>query len=102
MTYKILKELMEKHNIPEDVTLMSDSGWECDATHMDCIYYSPVTNCIVFTQYPSVHDTYHKKPGDLYYNEKVDLKWELLYGEYDSYHLKEYPNKIKNVKGAEK
>ena len=29
---------------------MSDSGWECDATHMDGIWYNPEKNIVVFTQ----------------------------------------------------
>lgn len=50
MTFAILKELIEKNNIPEDVRLTSDSGWECDATDMDGVYYSESRNEIVFTQ----------------------------------------------------
>lgn len=74
MTVKILKELFDKYDIPEDVTLMSDSGWECDSTHMNCVYYNAVEECIVFTQHPYSGDYYHKKPN-----------WELLYGEYPDY-----------------
>ena len=30
-----LLELINKHNIPDDVLLKSDSGWECGDTDMD-------------------------------------------------------------------
>ena len=35
-----LLELINKHNIPDDVLIQSDSGWECDATDMDGVYYN--------------------------------------------------------------
>lgn len=50
MTYKELKEIIEKNNISEDVHFMSNSGWECCATEMDGVYYSPSANEIHFTQ----------------------------------------------------
>ena len=62
-----LLELINKHNIPDDVLLRSDSGWECDATDMDGVYYNRKLNVIVFTQYISENDSY--------FNE---LDWEML------------------------
>ena len=62
-----LLELISKHNIPEDVLLQSDSGWECDATDMDGVYYNRKLNVIVFTQYINENDQY--------FNE---LDWEIL------------------------
>lgn len=50
MTLKKLNELCKKHNINEDVKLMSDSGWECCETEMDGVYYSKKGNLIIFTQ----------------------------------------------------
>lgn len=50
MTYKELKEIIEKNNIPEDVHFMSNSGWECCATEMNGVYYSPSANELHFTQ----------------------------------------------------
>ena len=44
MTYKELKEIFTKNNIPEDAHLMSDSGWECCATDMNGIYYNNESN----------------------------------------------------------
>jgi hypothetical protein len=69
MTIKKLRQIIEENNIPEDATLMSDSGWECCATDMDCVYYSKIDNIIVFTQ--------------CFYEEEhydVSKKWRLLYG----------------------
>ena len=62
-----LLKLIDKHNIPDDVLLRSDSGWECDATDMDGVYYNRKLNVIVFTQYFSENDSY--------FNE---LDWEML------------------------
>lgn len=67
MTFEKLNELIQTHHIPSDVTLMSDSGWECDATHMDGVYYNEEENVIVFTQY--AHST------DRYFD---DAKWRIL------------------------
>ena len=62
-----LLELINKHNIPDDVLLRSDSGWECDATDMNGVYYNRKLNVIVFAQYFSENDSY--------FNE---LDWEIL------------------------
>ena len=62
-----LLELINKHNINDNVLLRSDSGWECDATDMDGVYYNRKLNVIVFTQYISENDSY--------FNE---LDWEML------------------------
>ena len=50
MTFGALKEIIDKNKIPDDVLLLSHSGWECDATHMDGIWYCKDKNVIVFTQ----------------------------------------------------
>ena len=50
MTFAELNKIIEENNIPHDVKLMSDSGWECDATDMDGVYYNKEKNEIVFTQ----------------------------------------------------
>ncbi|MEE1101317.1 MAG: hypothetical protein U0K86_07530 [Agathobacter sp.] len=50
MTFEKLTELINKNNIPDNVRLESDSGWECNATNMDGVYYNKTENVIVFTQ----------------------------------------------------
>lgn len=60
MTFTKLKEIIEFHKIPEDVQLMSDSGWECDATEMDGVYYNKTENVIVFTQGADKDDNYYQ------------------------------------------
>ena len=67
MKLNTLLELINKHNIPDDALLQSDSGWECGATDMDGVYYNRKLNVIVFTQYISENDSY--------FNE---LDWEIL------------------------
>ena len=58
MTFEKLKEMIEKYNIPSNVKLLSDSGWECDETEMDGVFYNEVENHIVFTQYYEQSDKY--------------------------------------------
>ena len=67
MKLNTLLKLIDKHNIPDNVLLRSDSGWECGATDMDGAYYNRKLNIIVFTQYISENDSY--------FNE---LDWEML------------------------
>ena len=62
-----LLELINKHNIPDDVLIQSDSGRECDATDMDGVYYNRKLNVIVFTQYVDASDYYFS-----------ELDWEML------------------------
>lgn len=40
MTFEKLKNLIVENNIPENVHLLSDSGWECSETEMDGIFYN--------------------------------------------------------------
>lgn len=56
MTLQKLNELCVRHNIPKDVKLLSDSGWECGDTEMDGVYYCKRSNVIVFTQGSSNFD----------------------------------------------
>ena len=67
MKLNTLLELINKHNIPKDVLLQSDSGWECDATDMDGVYYNRKLNVIVFTQCVSEYDHYF-----------INSDWETL------------------------
>ena len=59
MTFEKLKELIEKHNIPTDVKLLSDSGWECNETDMDGVYYNEKENHIIFTQEFDEYNNYY-------------------------------------------
>ena len=36
--------------VPNDATLMSNSGWECDETDMDGVWYNQELNEVHFTQ----------------------------------------------------
>jgi hypothetical protein len=55
----MLKKIFEDNHIPEDAILMSDSGWECDATDMNGIYYNSNENVIVITQEGSRFEKYY-------------------------------------------
>lgn len=50
MTIEKLEEIITKHNIPKNVKIMSDSGWECDPTEIDGVWYNSKLNLIIFTQ----------------------------------------------------
>ena len=50
MTYGELKTVFEENEIPLDTELYSDSGWECDPTFVDGIYYSEEKKAAVFVQ----------------------------------------------------
>lgn len=52
MTYQDLKKIIEINRIPEDVNLMSNSGWECGATEIGAAYYSSSKNEIHLVQSP--------------------------------------------------
>ena len=67
MELNTLLKLINKHNIPDDVLIQSDSGWECGATDMDGVYYNRKLNVIVFTQYVDESDHYFS-----------ELDWETL------------------------
>lgn len=57
MTFEKLSKLIEENDIPKDVHLQSDSGWECSETEMDGVWYNRETNTMIFTQ---DNDDYYK------------------------------------------
>ena len=66
MTLAQLNDICKRNNVPDDVKLLSDSGWEDSATPMDGVWYSKEANMIVFT--PDI-DEYDDQPYDLYHHE---------------------------------
>lgn len=60
MTFEKLKNIILQNNIPEDVKLLSDSGWECGETEMNGIFYNKQLSHIIFTQTGDKYDQYHK------------------------------------------
>lgn len=50
MTFELLNKIIEENNIPQDVHLMSDSGWEYDETEINGVYYNRKENVLIFTQ----------------------------------------------------
>lgn len=69
MTFNLLYKIIKENNISEDVKLMSNSGWECDATEMNGVYYCAEENTIVFTQTKDIY-------GLTRYSK--DPKWKCL------------------------
>ena len=68
MTMELLERIIEENNIPKDVHFMSDSGWECDPTEMNGVFYNRQCNTIIFTQ---------SGMSDREYEASED--WEILY-----------------------
>lgn len=50
MTVEKFLKIIHENNIPINATMQSDSGWECDPTDMDRIYYNKNENLLIFTQ----------------------------------------------------
>lgn len=46
------------NQIDNDAVIMTDSGWECDATEVNMIYYNAKTNVIMLTRKYGNYDTY--------------------------------------------
>ena len=61
MTLDLLQKIIKAYNIPSDVILESDSGWECSATKIDALYYNKEKNTIVFRQNYSLNEIYYVK-----------------------------------------
>lgn len=50
-------------------TIMTDSGWECDETEVDTIYYNPKTKVLMLT----------RKNGNAAYKYENCDDWKLLW-----------------------
>lgn len=74
MTFQRLYKIIEANNIPHNVKLLSDSGWECDPTDMNGIFYNEKENIIIFTQ--DIQSPYINQ----YYGSKEE--WKCLCGEW--------------------
>ena len=68
MTFELLSKIISGNDIPHDVVLQSDSGWECCETEMDGVWYNRSTNTIIFTQQGDRFDYRYIENDD----------WELL------------------------
>jgi hypothetical protein len=71
MTFEILEGIIKKHNIPKDVRLLSDSGWECCETEMDGVFYNVEENHIIFTQDNYSRSSYKNARGYKDISEEV-------------------------------
>lgn len=74
MTIGEFTKVIKANNIPDDVTMLSDSGWECSATDMDGIYYNAEEKEIVFTQSGDEYETryYGKDEWQLIHHEEEE------------------------------
>lgn len=50
MTLGKMLDILQENNVPKSANLMSNSGWGCDATNMDGIYYNENLNTVIFTR----------------------------------------------------
>lgn len=74
MTFAELNKIIEENNIPHDVKLMSDSGWECGASDMDGVYYNREKNEIMFTQKTQKVDEWFDRNDD-WCEQVVDISY---------------------------
>ena len=63
MTFEKLQQIIEENNIPLDVQLQSDSGWECCETEMNGVYYDSKEKRLIFTQEGCASEEKKKKNG---------------------------------------
>ena len=63
MTFEKLQQIIEENNIPLDVQLQSDSGWECCETEMNGVYYDSKEKRLIFTQEGCASDKWFSKNG---------------------------------------
>lgn len=56
MTVNEMIETLAK--VPGNAAVMSDSGWECDASECSCVFYCAENNEVILTQVdpPSAYD----------------------------------------------
>jgi hypothetical protein len=81
MTIGEFKKIIKKFNIPEDVTMLSDSGWECFETDMDGVWYNEKEKEIVFTQNGDKYERhYFGKPGWRLLHSKEEETIEQVVG----------------------
>ena len=50
MTLELLNKICEENNVPKDVHLRSDSGWECSPTEMNGVWFDALRNEMIITQ----------------------------------------------------
>lgn len=67
MTYAQLEQIIIRNNIPKNVILQSDSGWEGGETEMNGVYYNKYKNLIIFTQSCDKYQWYSQ-----------DVDWQAL------------------------
>ena len=71
MKVKDFLEVLKEHNIPEDVKILSDSGWECGATDIEAVYYNKEKNFIVLVQSSNAKPQYHIGEYLIYADKKI-------------------------------
>lgn len=76
MTFEDFSNIVEKYNIPKNVHLMSDSGWEGGATEMNGVYYNKEANLIVFTQDNDGYDNHCIRINGI--KTAIRNKWKRL------------------------
>ena len=91
MTFEILKKVIEMNDIPDDVELLQDCGWECCATELNGVWYNAERNEIQFTQSGKKEfdneDEFSDRPRDLgpwmllYYDDGKGRRTELMQNE---------------------
>lgn len=88
-TPDILMNLIKDNNIPGDVFIATDSGWECGPTEVSLVFYSPSRNVLMLTREGSlsVLTDYenHKPTGTYIYDRQTPSDIRYIY-------RREYPD----------
>ena len=50
MTIGMLNRIIENFHLPPDTEIQTDSGWECDPTEVDMVYYNSKTKVLMLTR----------------------------------------------------
>lgn len=71
MTVKELVNILSSNNIPLATRIVSDSGWECQSTECDGVYYYDdlYEGCVVLTQ------SYNKEEEEHYIYSKKERRY---------------------------
>lgn len=88
ITFKQLSQYIKENNIPENVKLLSDSGWECGETGIRAVYYNELENVLFLYQDKEPINEYRKDIVDIQRQEATQLLSDNFFWK-DNYYFKD-------------
>ena len=58
LTIGVLIDIFINNQIDSNAAIMTDSGWECDETEVDMVYYNSKTNVVMLTRKYGNYEAY--------------------------------------------